>query len=51
MAHRSAQPIFTGGGLRGNLHLAESQYEQAVIAYRQVIQRAFGEVSDALIGL
>jgi multidrug efflux system outer membrane protein len=44
------QPIFTGGALRGNLNLAESQQEQALIAYRQTIQRAFGDVSDALIG-
>ena len=45
-----SQPIFTGGALRGNLHLAESQHQQALIAYRQAIQRAFGDVSDALIG-
>jgi multidrug efflux system outer membrane protein len=45
-----AQPVFTGGGLRGNLHLAESQHQQVLIAYRQTIQRAFGDVSDALIG-
>ena len=45
-----SQPIFTGGGLRGNLHFAESQHEQALIAYRQTIQRAFGDVSDTLIG-
>jgi outer membrane protein, multidrug efflux system len=44
------QPIFTGGGLTGNLHLAKSQYQQALIGYRQTIQQAFGEVSDALIG-
>jgi multidrug efflux system outer membrane protein len=44
------QPIFTGGALRGNLRLAESQHQQALIAYRQTIQRAFGDVSDALIG-
>jgi multidrug efflux system outer membrane protein len=44
------QPIFTGGALRGNLHLAESQHQQALLAYRQTIQRAFGDVSDALIG-
>jgi len=43
------QPIFTGGGLRGNLHFAESQHAQALIAYRQTIQRAFGDVSDTLI--
>jgi outer membrane protein, multidrug efflux system len=45
-----SQPIFTGGALRGNLHLAESQNQQALIAYRQTIQLAFGDVSDALIG-
>jgi len=45
-----SQPIFTGGALRGNLHLAESQHQQALIAYRQTIQEAFGDVSDALIG-
>jgi len=44
------QPIYTGGALRGNLHLAQSQYQQALIAYRQSIQSAFGDVSDALIG-
>src|SRR5258707_12379811 len=45
-----SQPIFTGGALRGNLRLAKSQHEQALISYRQAIQRAFGDVSDALIG-
>jgi len=45
-----SQPLFTGGALRGNLHLAESQHEQALISYKQAIQRAFGDVSDALIG-
>ena len=44
------QPVFTGGGLRGNLHLAESEHSQALIAYQQAIQRAFADVSDALIG-
>jgi multidrug efflux system outer membrane protein len=45
-----SQPIFTGGALRGNLRLAKSQHESALISYRQTIQRAFGDVSDALIG-
>lgn len=34
--------------LRGNLLLAKSENEQALIAYRQPIQRAFGDVSEAL---
>jgi multidrug efflux system outer membrane protein len=45
-----SQPIFTGGALRGNLHLAESQHQQALLSYKQTIQRAFGDVSDTLIG-
>jgi len=45
-----SQPVFTGGALRGNLHLAESEHRQALIGYQQTIQRAFGDVSDALIG-
>ena len=45
-----SQPIFMGGALRGNLRLAKSENQQALIAYRQTIQRAFGDVSDALIG-
>ncbi len=45
-----SQPIFTGGALKGNLHFAESQYKQLLLAYQQAIQRAFGDASDALIG-
>jgi outer membrane protein, multidrug efflux system len=45
-----SQPIFTGGALKGNLRLAESEHKQALIAYQQAIQQAFGDVSDALIG-
>jgi multidrug efflux system outer membrane protein len=45
-----SQPIFTGGALKGNLRAAESAHQQVLIAYRQTIQRAFGDVSDALIG-
>jgi multidrug efflux system outer membrane protein len=45
-----SQPIFTGGSLTGNLHFAESQHQQALLAYKQAIQQAFGDVSDALIG-
>jgi outer membrane protein, multidrug efflux system len=45
-----SQPIFTGGALRGNLRLAKSQDRQALLSYQQTIQRAFGDVSDALIG-
>jgi multidrug efflux system outer membrane protein len=49
-AASAAQPLFTGGALRNNLRYAKSQERQAVIGYQQTIQRAFGDVSDALIG-
>ncbi len=45
-----SQPIFTGGALKGNLKSAESQYQEALLAYQRTIQQAFGDVSDALIG-
>ena len=45
-----SQPIFTGGALTGNLKFAKSQREQALIMYKEAIQHAFGDVSDALIG-
>jgi multidrug efflux system outer membrane protein len=49
-AASAAQPIFTGGNLRNNLRYAKSQDRQALLSYEQTIQRAFGDVSDALIG-
>ena len=47
---QATQPIFAGGALKGNLRLAESVERQELIAYKQTIQLAFGDVSDALIG-
>jgi outer membrane protein, multidrug efflux system len=49
-AATASQPIFTGGYLRNNLRYAKSEERQALIGYQQTIQRAFGDVSDALIG-
>jgi multidrug efflux system outer membrane protein len=43
-----AQPIYQGGAIRAGLHYAESEYRQALINYKQTIQKAFGDVSDAL---
>ncbi len=45
-----SQPLFEGGYLRNNLRYAKSQDRQALISYQQTIQKAFGDVSDALIG-
>src|SRR5712664_3206317 len=50
IAGQITQPIFEGGRLRGNLRQAQSQERQELIAYKQAIQLAFRDVSDALIG-
>jgi multidrug efflux system outer membrane protein len=49
-AAQLTQPIFEGGRLRGDLRSAQSQERQYLIAYKQAIQVAFRDVSDALIG-
>jgi multidrug efflux system outer membrane protein len=43
------QPIFTAGKIRSNVKLARATEEQADLTYRQTIQQAFRDVSDALI--
>jgi multidrug efflux system outer membrane protein len=45
----ATQPIFEGGKLRANLHIAESQQRTAVLTYMQTVQKAFGDVSDAMV--
>ena len=44
-----SQPIFTGGTLSGQLAASEAQQKQALYAYQQAIQIAFGEVANALV--
>jgi multidrug efflux system outer membrane protein len=44
------QPIFPSPRLDAELELTELQRDAAVLNYRQTIQQAFREVSDALIG-
>jgi multidrug efflux system outer membrane protein len=44
-----SQPLFTGGKLKNNLHLAEETQKETAIAYRQSIATAFKDVSNALI--
>ena len=46
---QAVQPLFAGGSLKGGVHLAQAQQEQATLVYQQTIQEAFREVSDALI--
>ena len=42
-------PIFTAGGLAGQLLVSEAQQQQALLRYQQAIQNAFREVDDALV--
>jgi multidrug efflux system outer membrane protein len=42
-------PIFTGGGIAGQVHQAEAAQQEALLSYQKAIQVAFQEVSDALL--
>jgi len=42
-------PIFTGGGVAGQVRVAEARQQQVLLAYQSAIRNAFLEVEDALI--
>lgn len=42
-------PIFTGGGIAGQVRIAEAREQQTLLAYQRAIRNAFLEVEDALI--
>jgi multidrug efflux system outer membrane protein len=44
-------PIFTAGGIGGQVRQAEAQHQQMLLEYEKSIQVAFQEVSDALVSL
>lgn len=44
-------PIFTAGGIAGQVKQAEAQHEQALVGYQRAIQIAFREVEDSLIAV
>jgi multidrug efflux system outer membrane protein len=48
-AAAASMPIFTGGGIAGQVQVAEARQQQALLRYQKLIQVAFQEVSDALI--
>jgi len=43
------QPIFEGGRIKSNVRFTEAQREQFLLTYRQTIQGAFRDVSNALV--
>jgi outer membrane protein, multidrug efflux system len=44
-----SMPLFTGGALRGNLQVAQGQFQEVLALYQKSVQNAFREVSDSLI--
>ncbi|MET0660146.1 MAG: efflux transporter outer membrane subunit [Steroidobacteraceae bacterium] len=42
-------PLFTAGGIKGQVRVAEARQQQLLLAYRSAIQVAFREVDDALV--
>jgi multidrug efflux system outer membrane protein len=42
-------PVFTGGGIAGQVRIAEARQQQVLLAYQRSIRNAFLEVEDALI--
>jgi multidrug efflux system outer membrane protein len=44
-----AAPVFTGGGIAGQVRIAEARQAQVLLAYQRAIRNAFLEVEDALI--
>ena len=43
------QPVFQGGALTSGLRLARANWEESVLSYRQTVQNALEQVSNALI--
>jgi multidrug efflux system outer membrane protein len=46
----AVQPIVNAGRTRSQVALTEARRQETELAYRQTVQRAFREVSDAIIG-
>jgi outer membrane protein, multidrug efflux system len=50
LAGQVAQPIFEGGRITANYHLAWAQRDEAELTYKQTVLQAFGDVSNGLVG-
>jgi multidrug efflux system outer membrane protein len=48
-AGAATAPLFTGGGIKGQVGIAEARQQQLLAAYQRTIRVAFREVNDALI--
>jgi multidrug efflux system outer membrane protein len=45
----ATQPVFNAGALRAEVKITQAQQQQALLSYKQTIQTAFEEVSNALV--
>jgi multidrug efflux system outer membrane protein len=43
------QPVFQGGALRSGLRLARANWQEAMLSYKQTVQNALEQVSNALV--
>ena len=50
VAGQATQPLFQGGRIRSNYRLAWAQRDEAELLYKQTVQQAFEDVSNALVG-
>jgi len=44
------QPVFEGGRIRNRVRFAQARTDEATLVYQQIVQQAFRDVSDALVG-
>lgn len=49
LAGQVAQPIFEGGRITANYHLAWAERDEAELVYKQTVLQAFGDVSNGLV--
>jgi len=47
---QALQPLYQGGKIKSQYRLAWAQRDDAELTYKQTVQRAFGEVSNSLVG-
>jgi multidrug efflux system outer membrane protein len=45
-----AQPLYAGGRITSQYHLAIAQRDEAELTYKQTVQQAFADVSNGLVG-
>jgi multidrug efflux system outer membrane protein len=50
VAGEATQPLFQGGRIKSNYHLALAQRDEAELLYKQTVQQAFEDVSNSLVG-